>query len=224
MGVDTKGFVTTKCQDVFFVVHLVEEALNKLIRPHAREERFAQRGADEPRKYSMVDPRLHASSEGVNLCFTYAGESRQLHMYFGVGDDSEEMGPKRILMSLGCWGESELYMKTALKALSPLGDVYYDYSDCDDIEPAELDIAPLNFLTACAAGIESDFPTNLARWKTLFDAGLLRAATCEEVLGMPVAEVERLTSIHWEEAQTELKAMVKAIASSTATPTADVPT
>jgi hypothetical protein len=214
MGVDTKGVVATKCSDVFFVVHLAEEALNKLIRPQVRAALFAGRTAEKSSKNRTVSTRLLAESEGVQLSFAHEGEDRTLHMYFVSAhdddDDDEDEGHPRILLSMGCWGKSELYMKTVLQALSPLGDVYFDYSDCDDVDKALLEAEPLTFVTACAAGIESDFPTRLSKWNKLFDAGLLRAGTREEVLGLPTAEIERLTSIHWETAHPELKAICAA--------------
>lgn len=210
MGVDTKGFVATKCKDVFFVVRLAEEALNRLIRPHTKAALLAGRAADEPPKYRTVSTRLLADSEGVQLNFTYEGEDRTLWMYFTCDCDNEDYTPTSISLSLGCWGHSELYMKTVLQALSPLGDVYFDYSDCDDVEKALLEVEPLTYVTACAAGVESAFPTRLAKWNELFKVGLLRAGSIEEVLGLPAPEVERLTTMHWEPAHEELKAICAA--------------
>jgi hypothetical protein len=220
MGVDTKGFVATNCKDVFFVVGLAEEALNNLIRPHARAARFNGQSAEDPPKFRTVDARLHASSEGVHLNFTYEGEVRTLHMYFTCDCDNTEYTPASISLSLGCWGQSELYMKAVLQALSPLGDVYFDLSDCDDIEPAKLEDTPLTFISACVANVESAFPSNLATWKRLFDAGQLRTGTCEEVLGLPRSKVDRLTSIPWRDAHEELTAMHKEAVAAAADATA----
>lgn len=210
MGVDTKGFVATKCKDAFFVVRLAEEALNKLIRPHVKAALLAGRTAEEAPQYRTVHARLLADSEGVQLNFTYDGEDRTMHMYFTCDCDNKDFTPTSISLSLGCWGKSELYMKTVLHALSPLGDVYFDYSDCDDVEKAILEVEPLTYVTACAAGVESAFPTRLAKWNQMFDAGLLRAGSRDEVLGLPEPEIERLTTIHWEEAHAELKAICAA--------------
>jgi len=209
MGVDTKGFVATKCKDVFFVVGLAEEALNNLIRPHARATRFAGKSAEDPPRYRTVSTKLHASSEGVELDFTYEGEQRTLRMYFTCDCDNTDYAPASISLSLGCWGQSELYMKAVLQALSPLGDAYFDFSDSDDVDPAKLDSAPLTFISACVTNVESPFPTRLGTWKRLFDAGLLRSGTCEEVIGMPSEEVERLTTMPWEAAREELSALHK---------------
>lgn len=216
MGVDTKGFVATRCKDVFFAVGLVENALNALIQPHAKEARLAVRGTEKEPQYRTVDANLISRSQTVQLHFTYEGEHRTLWMNFTCDCDHKDVTPASISLSLGCWGQSELFMKTALRALSPLGDVYYDYSDCDSIDPAKLDIAPLTFVTACAAGAESPYPSELEVWKNLFNEGKLRAGTFDDVVGMSAETADELLSAPWETANEKLKAMRDACVSSAA--------
>lgn len=236
MGIDTKGFIATPCKDVFFIVGLVENALNALIKPHVPHPIFGRRAKEpaEPKvnietvttaryidvtvkvdppveeelpAYKLVKLEMTPSSQMVRFHFSYAGEHRTLWMFFDTDCDRKQYSPTSISMSLGCWGQSDLFMQTALRALSPLGDTYFDHNDCDDIEFAKMDDAPHTFISACQARYEVAYASTLEKWKQLYDAGLLRKGSFEEVLGMSEATYQEIQDASYEQGQAKLEAL-----------------
>jgi len=233
MGMDTKGFVATACKDVFFIVGLVENALNALIKPHVPHP-FAPR-AKKPAKpkihvetvthagyidvavkvdppaeeeapaYKLVKLEMTPSSQMVRFHFSYAGEHRTLWMFFDTDCDRKEYTPTSISMSMGCWGQSDLFMQTALRALSPLGDVYFDHNDCDDIDFSKLELKPYTFVSACQARFEVAYSSSLENWNRLYAAGMLRKGSFEEVIGMSEATYQEIQDASFEEAQVKLE-------------------
>lgn len=201
MGVDTKGFVATSCKDVCFVINKVERALNALIRP----KRKAARGTEEELQYELVTAELSSESHLVRLGFTYAGEERMMWVFFRCDSDHADITPRSISLSMGCWGQSELFMKTALQALTMLGPVYYDRNDSDDAGYVRLSFEPLTYVAACAEKSETPSPRTLGQWMELFDAGGLHSRDCQTAIGLSEEEVAVFLNSAYETAQPVLK-------------------
>lgn len=197
MGVDTKGFVLTDCKDVLMLANLVGQALHGLILAECKTVfgEFGIRRSKEARE-AFVYPEydLKPDSGMLLIHFTFHGVRRSLYMYFDCDCDRVEYGPKSITMTLGCFGYSELFMKTALHALSVLGPVYFDGNDADDIDFALLDerVPPVLGAVSLDYIKDSRFPD----WVEYFDAGKVGAGkSFEEFFGAPEATVREICAI-----------------------------
>lgn len=150
MGVDTKGVLLTPMKDVMLVCGIIEKSLNTLIRQqrdlkYGPQRRLPLQNKDE---FDFVDVRLVPSSGMACFRFVCFGEKRDMHVFFECDRDHADLAPRSVSMSLGCWGSSELYMLTVLRALSLLGPVAYDRNDSDSVDMAVLPLAPLNLAQA----------------------------------------------------------------------------
>lgn len=191
MSVDTKGVVVTPCKDVFLVVELLERAISTLIRPHWQPGRKQELSSGEPR-WAYPRTALSAQSELVQIHFTYDGEKRTLWTFFHCDVDNRALGASSISLSMGCWGSSEMLMRTALAALSGLGPTYIDVNDCDSTDMAPSGIEPVSYVQAVEKQWIAPSPSSLQRWVEAFDAGHLVAPTLEASVGLPERLVREL--------------------------------
>lgn len=203
MATGTKGFVMTKCKDVFFVCDRIERALNKLIQPGWKEQLFAPQASAEKAhpQFERVSMGLSASSGSVQFRFAYKGEYRTLCVNFQCDWDQREYGPASISLSLNHWGESELFMRTALESISMLGPVYFDANDCDDVPPAPLEVVPPSFISACAAGDEYGSFVTLRQWHAVCQRGEMRDGTFQDWLGMSVSTLNEILKADYPTSQ-----------------------
>ncbi|MBC8742754.1 hypothetical protein F6X40_40455 [Paraburkholderia sp. UCT31] len=213
MGIDTKGFVATRNKDVFFAAHLVERGLNSLM-PGPIQVLRANKGLEEPR-FQRVSTELLASSGGVRFRFTFEGEPRSMLMYFDTDTDRKEYAEQSLSFILGCHGNSELFIKTALGALTALGPVYFDYNDGDESGFELLDLPAMTFLEACQRRLDFASCVSLAKWVKQFEAGGLRAATLDEALGFDSAEVPAILEMSYEASEARLAALGAAVTATT---------
>jgi hypothetical protein len=209
MGIDTKGVVVTPCKDVIFVVDKVRGAVDRLIQPGLAAERRVKgfyRKKDEARQFVSTTAEFSYTGSGmVTVDFRYKGQARSMHAHFTCDVDYKTLGEHKLIFSLGCWGDSELLMKAALQSLSMLGDVYFDCNDCDLEELAKLDIEPHNFLTCAEAGLGQGDILDLKKWVEMYDDGLLREGTFEDVVGLPRHVVNAILKMSCPESDNELK-------------------
>lgn len=166
MPVNTKGAIATPCKDFFLVAEAVEGALTQLVR-----EEFAvvfpdvkgfRRYSQEAREqFQEPSSRVSASSQMLMVDFVYRAKKRTLTGFFGCDVDNRDWAPTSLSFSMGCSGNSPLFMKTVLYALSMLGPVRY--SECDS--RSEYDVwteEPLTVLEAAALKYISSF--SIQRW------------------------------------------------------------
>jgi hypothetical protein len=153
MSVCTKGVVVTPFKNVMLVCCLVESALNTLISTERKIRYPDGTPRQEAReRYRNIEFSLSASMGMVRATFTFDGDRRSLSIFFDCDSDHSELAPRTLSMSMGCSGESELFVKTTLHALSILGPAYFDENDCDDIELAPLLEPRPNIVQAVALG------------------------------------------------------------------------
>lgn len=197
MGVDTKGFIATPVKDVLLVCGIVEKALNKLILDETKkllpqEHPYSARVREQ---FSSVRMGIACSASFVSFDFLFKKEARNLKLFFDCDCDHRDVAPKSLSLMLGCWGSSELLMKTVLHALSMFGTPYFDLSDCDDIAPAVLDAAPITVLEGVAAGYL--YGHMLETIVEKFDAGELRLAdtTFDRFVGLPRVTYDEVRAI-----------------------------
>lgn len=212
MATGTKGFVLTKCKDVFFVCDRIERALNKLIQPGWKEQLFSAQskaGEAKPPQFVRVSATLSAGSGLVQFHFTYKGENRTLWLNFHCDYDQRSYGPSSISMSLNRWGESELFVKTALQAISMLGPVYFDADDCDETPPAVLAVTPDSFISACATGAEYGSFVTLGQWHKLCQRGEMRQGSFKDWLGMDVVTLNSILRADYPTSQAIIDNLVQ---------------
>lgn len=208
MGINTKGVVVTGCKEVMFVCERVEAALSKLIRPYWRLYRYDHLVSDTQPAYAMPEMRILPSSGTVQFFFRYAGQQRTLWLHFECDSDNLALGPQSLVMSMGCWGDSELLVRTALDALSPVGPGFMDVSDCDNEGYVPLQGEPYTFLGACAAKLARPFCTSLSAWYSAYQRGALREGAIEDVLGLSEKDVVDILSLSFDDARMRLEALV----------------
>lgn len=197
MGVDTKGFLLSDCKDVMLLANLVGQAIHGLISAECKTvlgEAGLKRSAKAREMFGYPEMVLKPDSGMLCIQFTFHGERRTMHMFFDCDSDRVAYGPKSISMTLGCFGYSDLFMKTTLHALSMLGPVYFDHSDCDDIPFALLDerVPPVLGAVSLDYIKDSCFPD----WVEHYDAGKVGAGkSFEEFFGAKEATVREICAI-----------------------------
>ncbi len=208
MGVDTKGFVLTPCKDVMRIGGLVAGAIDRLI----SEERniVLPKGTRRwsPKATEMFQEtrlELIPASEMLRATFRFHKEERCVHVFFGCDCDQKNYGPKSISFSMGAWGQSELYAKAIVHALSLVGPGFYDLNDCDDIDPQRLDEPQLSVLGAMALGYVSH--TALDDWIAVWRSGVIGdGRSADEFFGMPFEQAMELANrSDYESAWDEVK-------------------
>lgn len=141
MGCDTKGLLVYKKEEVnvFEVLGNIQDAINKLV---------LESNKDIPRWKIDKDQYSFVKTEFSSFCgsglftsyFRYKGEGRILHCTVGCESDLnpnvhpelEGVEGSTIWLSLGMWGESDLYIKTVLEACKPFGRVFFTHNDCSE--------------------------------------------------------------------------------------------
>ncbi len=174
MGVDTKGFTLTDCKDVLRIGALIERTLNHLIIAEKRlrypdRKDFVRKEARE--QFRTCTLELLPTSGAVRYDFVFDGEQRTLTLNFTCDCDHVDYGPQSVSMSLGCWGRSGLFIKSALHALTLVGDSWYDENDGDNISYAPLDERKVTVLAAVQLGYLSAYA--VSEWVRDFDKGLV---------------------------------------------------
>lgn len=134
MSVDTKGAIATPCKEFFLVAEAVEGALTQLVREELAvvlpDVKGLQRYRPEVREqFQEPSSRISASSQMLMVDFVYRSEKRTFTVFFGCDVDNKDWAPHSLSFSMGCSGNSPLFMKTVLYALSMLGPVRY--LECD---------------------------------------------------------------------------------------------
>jgi len=199
MAVWTKGYVVTQNRSVFFIASLVERALNSLM-GSLRERIQANKGRAQDNLYSRtVDVLVHADSDGLDFAFTHEGDRRVLTMYFDLSDKGPYgLNDSSLCLLMGCSGQSELYMTTALKALAALGPTYFVACDANDAPVVALTTQPMSYLEACQKRLAVPSQRSLDKWVKEFATGTLAAQTETEALGIKRREAERLLAMKHE--------------------------
>lgn len=217
MGVDTKGFVLTDCKDAMLVGQLLMRSIDKLIvqgrKAEFPEARWA--GNEEVRaRWQQVRIELKPETAMLSLDFVYAGEKRTLNVFFDCDCDQVEHGPSSLSMSLGCWGSSELLMRTALTALSVLGTPWLDVNDSDSVDAAPLPGPRMSVLAAIGHNLlGGDHLVTLAKARASGTPWL--QGTCREVFGVGGRDLHRMAG-HLERRDVEGTQLVTKVAKAAA--------
>lgn len=155
MGLSTNLFVGTKEENILKIMPKVINVLNDFIRTEL--DQYANRKGFDNRsmflfrdKDSDINKDLKDFSNGIISCethdfesfsifFTIKGEKRRLFVTHSCSNDySEIYKGEKIIFTLGCWGMSEKIMMVISEVVKEFRDVYYDYNDCDEIEPKKI--------------------------------------------------------------------------------------
>lgn len=154
MGCDTKGVVLTAVKDVMLVSSIVENTLNNLIAEERRiqfpHQRAWESGVRD--KFQNVRFEMTPASEMVIANFRFNEESRSLHLFFSCDCDNTDLAASSLSMSMGCWGQSGLFVKSVLHALSIFGQAWFDLNDCDSTDKALLEEPVPTILQALSLG------------------------------------------------------------------------
>lgn len=131
MGCNTVGFVLTNDKDPFKVFRLIKESIVLEMKKETGED-FLYRVF---KKEQFTSPACAISdiTEMMNIDFYFKGDYRSMTVHLTCDNDfNDVVKGKRIILSLGCYGESERLIKTALHGLSSLGNTYFTPNDCSE--------------------------------------------------------------------------------------------
>lgn len=146
MPVDAKLFITCGEDRFLNVVEAVSASLNRWVRekldehiaenhPSMNRFQFLMNREEDAKNWSHCVSGSFYNEKVFSLNFSVFGESRSLHLLPRCGSDYSDTfkGPK-IILSIGHWGHYDEIMKVVIESLKSLdiGDVYYDFNDCDD--------------------------------------------------------------------------------------------
>lgn len=130
MGISTKCVCLTSNKNVFQVSKMIEQEIAALVRTYKNPKVRI----DKNNMLQGMD--LNATCEMIVLNFKIKGEQRNLHIHFSCDCDAPELGGKKIICTVGYWGESEEIIKACARALSSLGTVFVQYEDSSsEFEP-----------------------------------------------------------------------------------------
>jgi hypothetical protein len=201
------GFVSTSNKDVFFIIRILEAAINSVIGDTfsiIRDNRAAGRTVGK-----RVEVSLEAASKYVRLLFTHDGEEQVMWVFFN-DNTYKEHAPSSIVVNMENTGNRSnirLYLDTALRALSCLGPVFYiPDTDAEPVAVKEANVQRLCFLEAVER--RWAYPFELEGWVTQYRAEKLREGDAEDVFGFPVAELNKLVGMAAEELKAALKGML----------------
>lgn len=127
MGCDTKGFVLTEEKDVFKICKIIESAIYSKIKEASGIDNITAVWGED---FSYPSFKLY--THGMIGCqFDFAGDGRDMGIFTSCDNDYSEIREgKKIILSLGAWGDSVMLIKVVLSALSELGEAYVIENDC----------------------------------------------------------------------------------------------
>jgi hypothetical protein len=130
MGCDTKGFVLTKEKDVFKICKIIEKSILNEIRKETGAENLMSVFVKD-NNFSF--PHFKLYTHGMVGCqFRFKGEERDLSIHTLCDNDYNEVRyGKKVIVSLGAWGESVKIVNFVITALSELGEAYIIHNDCE---------------------------------------------------------------------------------------------
>ncbi len=121
MGINTVGLVMTENKDFFKVKRSVISAIHKMFEQNEEN-------------YKSIRVLMSDFSDLAQFCFTLNGDDRMITIHFDCDSDGENCGyldGSKLILSLGCWGDSVHIMKTVLQGLQVFGKTYILSNDFD---------------------------------------------------------------------------------------------
>lgn len=140
MSVDHKVFVCCSKNKVLEVYGAVLTALRDFYRNRVKElcsqyncTVMWELPEETKSKLNNVDIASY-NFEHFCVYFSTEKESRQIFMSHSCSSDYKEIyDGEKIIFSIGCWGDHQIYMDIIKDAIKDFGDVYEDVNDCDNI-------------------------------------------------------------------------------------------
>lgn len=171
MPINTCGAIATSCKDFCLVTDAVQRALRGLVSlersilfPNLKG--FQRYSKEVKAQFEEPEVRAVPDSHMAQFNFCFHGHRRMLTLHFRCDCDNKDWAPKSLSLSMGASGESELFVKTALHALSMLGDIRYTPYDSRDGYEGWTE-RPINVLQGAFLGYWS--PLQLDVWAEYAD-------------------------------------------------------
>lgn len=141
MSVDHKVFVCCSKDKALEVYGAVLTALREFYRDRIVKLCFQYnctivRELPEEIKSKLKNVDIASSNfEHFWIYFSTEKESRNILMSHSCSSDYKEIyDGEKIIFSIGCWGDHQVYMDIIKDAIKDFGDVYEDVNDCDNID------------------------------------------------------------------------------------------
>jgi hypothetical protein len=180
------GFVATSNKDVFFVVSLIERAINKVV--SARFNPF-----DGDCRFAFAQAHVNADSGFVQMHFTHEGKRLVMFVFFDTDGDRRALTPHSINLNMGSGPEANLYIDAALQALAVLGPVFFRPDDSVSERFEEILHPRMSFIESCGQGLAVS--SSLLKWVAQYRSATLRVGSTEQVLGFDDQKLERLLAM-----------------------------
>ncbi len=121
MGLDTKGIIMTDCRDVFLVREKIMKALKEFKTPRTGLLPGKMIGSDVQAEFILGDKYLI-------IHFGEGEDRRRMFVYFS-DEYNERFSGKKIILSIGYWGNSEKIVRTILEECLDLGRCFLQNRD-----------------------------------------------------------------------------------------------
>ena len=146
MGLYARLFVKIEEDKKFLGIQKAMEAVNEFYlkkfnealecSPYENRVQFNLESKDEDGRYLWSRPQLSSyDGEVFLLCFKINGESKTLYIMTNIKDEHQRIIGNHPALWFSQGGTNRLtdeLMKVIATPLKKLGDVYYDFNDCDE--------------------------------------------------------------------------------------------
>jgi len=127
----TTGFVLTKNKNISEIWQKIQTGLFNDMRKESGQDYLWK--VWETGQFSYPSCRVEPVGGLFTVSFIFKGEQRDLSIHLDCDSDySYVKKGKKIITSLGAWGESVHLTEIVLKALQPLGKTYMTDNGCSD--------------------------------------------------------------------------------------------
>jgi hypothetical protein len=127
MGCDTKGFVITKEKSPFKVWSSIRASITKEAQKETGKEDYTcfREGG-----FSHPNCEIADFAEMMTIFFKFKGEERQMSVHLDCASDYDDVKKgKKIIVSLGAWGESVRLIEAVLRGFE--GAAFITENDCE---------------------------------------------------------------------------------------------
>lgn len=127
MGCSTQGYIITEYKDIHGVAQCLQDSIKQIVGKDPSRAFF-----DRPNY--CVTPKYQPNGQYLVFNFWDGEDSRALYVHLGCDCDAEELGDRKIILSLGCWGNS---VQLISQFMTDLGKVswptamFIHANDCD---------------------------------------------------------------------------------------------
>ena len=127
MSTETKGYIITECKDVRKIASALCDSI-ATIKGMSDIDGILFSGN------KFINPRYNPSDDFLIYDFKDGSDKRALYVFLDCDCDHPELGDKKIILTLGCWGNSVALISQFMEALvlvTKPSAMFLHENDCD---------------------------------------------------------------------------------------------